>query len=76
MCGCTSAPASNPPPIIWNTCDSPTPCTLRAMNPKSNGEFQEALEQASADWAECAAKVDQHIHCNQRAFTSHHEKTE
>jgi hypothetical protein len=46
------------------------------MNPQINGEFQLALEQASADWAECAAKVDQHIICNHRALTNPHEKAD
>lgn len=52
------------------------PCTLRAIHPKTNGDFQLALEQTSADWADCAAKVDQHILCNQKSINKSYEKTD
>ncbi|WP_412130343.1 Rz1-like lysis system protein LysC, partial [Cellvibrio mixtus] len=67
LSACTTAPPSAPAPIIWNTCETPTACHLVGTRPKTNGDFQLAYERAVADWADCAAKVEAHITCNQKA---------
>ncbi len=40
-----------------------TRCTLPAMHPRSNGELSDALNQARAAWANCAAEVDMVAAC-------------
>ncbi len=40
-----------------------TRCTLPAMHPRSNGELSDALNQARAAWANCAAEVDMAATC-------------
>lgn len=40
-----------------------TRCTLPAMHPRSNGELSDALNQARAAWANCAAEVDMVATC-------------
>ncbi len=40
-----------------------TRCTLPAMHPRSNGELSDALNQARAAWASCAAEVDMVATC-------------
>ena len=64
---CASVPPSPAPVIIINTCDSPTPCQLSAQAPATNKDLDAMLESTEADWAECAAKVEAHIRCNEQA---------
>ncbi|MGD8174785.1 Rz1-like lysis system protein LysC [Marinimicrobium sp. ARAG 43.8] len=66
--GCTTTPPSPPPPIIELTCNTPTPCQLRASAPQVNGDMNLALEQVRADWALCAEQVDAIIRCHQKAL--------
>ncbi len=40
-----------------------TRCTLPAMHPRNNGELSDALNQARAAWANCAAEVDMVAAC-------------
>ncbi|WP_350355177.1 Rz1-like lysis system protein LysC [Larsenimonas rhizosphaerae] len=65
LSGCASAPPSPAPPLIVNQCATPTPCTLPASHPTSNGELHLQLERTEAAWAMCAAEVDAIIACQE-----------
>ncbi|WP_422671005.1 Rz1-like lysis system protein LysC [Billgrantia pellis] len=68
LSGCASAPPSPAPTLIVNRCATPTPCTLPASSPTTNGELNLQLERTEAAWAQCAAEVDAIILCHE---TSH-----
>ncbi|WP_244116114.1 Rz1-like lysis system protein LysC [Burkholderia gladioli] len=63
LCACTPVPPSPAPTITLNACATVTRCTLPAMHPRSNGELSDALNQARAAWANCAAEVDMVATC-------------
>ncbi|WP_244121891.1 Rz1-like lysis system protein LysC [Burkholderia gladioli] len=63
LCACTPVPPSPAPTITLNACATVTRCTLPAMHPRSNGELSDALNQARAAWASCAAEVDMVATC-------------
>ncbi|MCA8167579.1 Rz1-like lysis system protein LysC [Burkholderia gladioli] len=63
LCACTPVPPSPAPTITLNACATVTRCTLPAMHPRNNGELSDALNQARAAWANCAAEVDMVAAC-------------
>ncbi|WP_425531563.1 Rz1-like lysis system protein LysC [Chromohalobacter nigrandesensis] len=65
LAGCASAPPSPAPPLIINQCSTPSPCTLPASHPTTNGELHLQLEHTEAAWAQCAAEVDAIIQCHE-----------
>ncbi|WP_374694425.1 Rz1-like lysis system protein LysC [Halomonas sp. SpR1] len=65
LSGCASAPPSPVPVITINQCATPSPCSLPASNPHTNGELHLQLERTEAAWAQCAAEVDTIIICHQ-----------
>lgn len=67
LSGCATAPPLPVPTIIINQCATPSPCTLPASNPQSNGELHLQLESTEAAWAQCAAEVDAIIICHSEA---------
>ncbi|WP_407657374.1 Rz1-like lysis system protein LysC [Kushneria phosphatilytica] len=52
------------PTLIVNRCATPSPCTLPASHPTTNGELHLQLERTEAAWARCAAEVDAIIACH------------
>ncbi|WP_267902466.1 Rz1-like lysis system protein LysC [Kushneria phosphatilytica] len=64
LSGCATAPPSPAPPIIVKRCATPSPCTLPASHPMTNGELHLQLEKTEAAWASCAAEVDAIIACH------------
>ncbi|MGO2147493.1 Rz1-like lysis system protein LysC [Halomonas sp.] len=67
LTGCATAPPSPAPLLITNQCATPSPCTLPASNPFTNGELHLQLERTEAAWAQCAAEVDAIIACHENA---------
>ncbi|WP_413614109.1 Rz1-like lysis system protein LysC [Halomonas sp. FeN2] len=67
LAGCAAAPPSPAPMLITNQCATPSPCTLPASNPLTNGELDLQLERTEAAWAQCAAEVDAIIACHENA---------
>lgn len=67
LAGCAAAPPSPAPTLITNHCATPSPCTLPASNPETNGELDLQLERTEAAWAQCAAEVDAIILCHSEA---------
>ncbi|WP_442905396.1 Rz1-like lysis system protein LysC [Halomonas sp. 23_GOM-1509m] len=65
LVGCANAPPSPAPMLITNQCATPSPCTLLASNPLTNGELDLQLERTEAAWAQCAAEVDAIIACHE-----------
>ncbi|WP_458692919.1 Rz1-like lysis system protein LysC [Modicisalibacter radicis] len=65
MSACGSAPPSPAPTLIVNHCATPSPCTLPASSPTTNGELHLQLERTEAAWAYCAAEVDAIITCHE-----------
>ncbi|WP_246875533.1 MULTISPECIES: Rz1-like lysis system protein LysC [unclassified Aeromonas] len=74
MSGCSSAPPSPAPQIIWLTCPTPAPCQLPPADPANNGDLLDMLTTTESAWATCAARVDAVIQCHRRnhAQTSRH----
>ncbi|WP_232239050.1 Rz1-like lysis system protein LysC [Burkholderia oklahomensis] len=66
LCACTQAPPSQAPTITLNECATVTPCTMPAMEPRTNGELSDALTVARAAWARCASEVDMIATCQAR----------
>ncbi|MFX1735395.1 Rz1-like lysis system protein LysC [Paraburkholderia sp. A1RI_3L] len=67
LCACTQPPPSPAPVITLNTCQPVSPCTLPAMEPRTNGELGDALTTTKGAWALCAAKVDMIVSCQREA---------
>ncbi|WP_207953564.1 Rz1-like lysis system protein LysC [Vreelandella lionensis] len=67
LSGCAAAPPSPVPMLTINQCATPSPCSLPASNPHTNGELHLQLERTEAAWAQCAAEVDAIIHCQSEA---------
>lgn len=67
LLGCAAAPPSPAPTLIVNTCPTPSPCTLPAAAPMTNGDLNLEVERTEAAWAQCAAKVDAVIACHAQA---------
>ncbi|WP_425348196.1 Rz1-like lysis system protein LysC [Vreelandella olivaria] len=67
LAGCASAPPSPAPLLTINQCATPSPCTLPASQPTTNGEMHLQLERTEAAWAQCAAEVDAVIACHATA---------
>ncbi|MFC0381395.1 Rz1-like lysis system protein LysC [Chromohalobacter israelensis] len=65
LSACASAPPSPAPPIIVKRCATPSPCSLPASAPMTNGALLEQLERTEAAWAQCAAEVDAIIQCHE-----------
>ncbi|MFD2314018.1 Rz1-like lysis system protein LysC [Halomonas organivorans] len=64
LSACASAPPSPAPPLIVKRCVTPTPCTLPASHPTTNGDLHRQLELTESAWARCAAQVDAIIACH------------
>ncbi|WP_107334205.1 MULTISPECIES: Rz1-like lysis system protein LysC [unclassified Halomonas] len=67
LSACATAPPPPVPVITINQCAAPSPCSLPASNPQTNGELHLQLERTEAAWAQCAAEVDAIILCHNEA---------
>ncbi|WP_420706095.1 Rz1-like lysis system protein LysC [Halomonas sp. G11] len=67
LSACASAPPSPAPVLTINQCAIPSPCSLPASNPQTNGELHLQLERTETAWAQCAAEVDAIIACHEDA---------
>ncbi|WP_217639876.1 Rz1-like lysis system protein LysC [Halomonas subterranea] len=67
LAGCAAAPPSPAPRLTINQCATPSPCSLPASQPTTNGELNLQLERTEAAWAQCAAEVDAIINCHEAA---------
>ncbi|WP_428994531.1 Rz1-like lysis system protein LysC [Halomonas elongata] len=64
LSACATETPSPAPPLIVKHCATPSPCTLPASHPTTNGEMHRQLELTEAAWASCAARVDAIIDCH------------
>ncbi|MFP7609154.1 Rz1-like lysis system protein LysC [Serratia quinivorans] len=69
--GCTSAPASPAPQIIYVGCQAVNPCQIPASSPKNNGDLSADIRQLENALAACAVQVDAIKICQEQ----HHVKT-
>jgi outer membrane murein-binding lipoprotein Lpp len=69
--GCTSAPASQVPPIIYVGCPTVNPCPIPASSPKNNGDLSADIRQLENALAACAVQVEAIKTCQEQ----HHVKT-
>lgn len=69
--GCTSAPASPAPQIIYVGCQAVNPCQIPASSPKNNGDLSADIRQLENALAVCAVQVDAIKTCQEQ----HHVKT-
>ena len=67
LAGCAAALPSPAPMLIINQCATPSPCTLPASYPQTNGELHLQLERTETACAQCAAEVDAIINCHASA---------
>ncbi|WP_421870766.1 Rz1-like lysis system protein LysC [Motiliproteus sp.] len=63
LSGCGSAPPLPVQTLISSTCPTLTACTLSPSAPQQNGDLMHEIDRVEADWAICAAKVDEFIKC-------------
>ncbi|HGM4957401.1 TPA: Rz1-like lysis system protein LysC [Serratia liquefaciens] len=55
--GCTSAPASPVPQIIYVGCPTVNPCQIPASSPVNNGDLSADIRQLENALAACAVQV-------------------
>ncbi|WP_370625299.1 Rz1-like lysis system protein LysC [Chromohalobacter israelensis] len=72
LAGCATAPPSPAPMLTVKRCPTPSPCTLPASHPTTNGELNLQLERTEAAWAQCAAQVDAIIQCHEETDAQTH----
>ncbi|WP_353655331.1 Rz1-like lysis system protein LysC [Citrobacter sp. Cpo091] len=70
LSGCNSAPPSPALRVITLTCPAITRCTLPASQPETNGDLRAEVDVAGNAWAQCAARVDMIVDCQEQQ----HEK--
>ncbi len=69
--GCTSAPASPAPQIIYIGCPTVNPCQIPASSPVNNGDLSADIRQLENALAACAVQVDAIKTCQEQ----YHVKT-
>ncbi|HFI5325135.1 TPA: Rz1-like lysis system protein LysC [Serratia liquefaciens] len=69
--GCTSAPDSLMPQIIYVGCPTVNPCQIPASHPASNGDLSADIRQLENALSTCAVQVDAIKTCQEQ----HHVKT-
>lgn len=69
--GCTSAPASPAPRIIYVGCPKVSPCQIPASRPVTNGDLSADIRQLENALAACAVQVETIKHCQEQ----HDDKT-
>ncbi|WP_312414086.1 Rz1-like lysis system protein LysC [Pseudescherichia sp.] len=70
LSGCKNARQLPERPVIALSCPKVTRCQLPASGPTNNGELLAAKEAAETGWAQCAARVDMIVDCQES-----HEQT-
>ncbi|WP_318389653.1 Rz1-like lysis system protein LysC [Enterobacter sp.] len=70
LSGCKNAPQLPEPQVIALTCPKVARCQLPESNPVNNGELRAAKDAAEGAWAQCAARVDMIVDCQEK-----HEQT-
>ncbi|WP_455425795.1 Rz1-like lysis system protein LysC [Dryocola sp. LX212] len=66
LSGCTPAPPSPPPPVIYSGCPKVALCQLPASSPRTNGDLSEDIRQLEGAWARCALQVETIKHCQDK----------
>ncbi|MGP2979874.1 Rz1-like lysis system protein LysC [Serratia nevei] len=66
MPGCTSAPASPAPRIIYVGCPKVSPCHIPASRPATNGDLSADIRQLENVLAACAVQVETIKHCQEQ----------
>lgn len=71
LSGCTNAPPSPAPQIIYVGCPTVTPCRVPSSQPLTLGDLSADIRQLEYALAACAIQVDMIKTCQER----HHDKT-
>ncbi|WP_235048766.1 Rz1-like lysis system protein LysC [Franconibacter helveticus] len=66
LSGCKSDRQLPAPQVMPLTCPKIARCQLPASNPATNGELIAAKDAAEAAWAQCAARVDMTVDCQEK----------
>ncbi|WP_261231773.1 Rz1-like lysis system protein LysC [Serratia entomophila] len=66
MPGCTSAPASPAPQIIYVGCPKVSACRIPASRPATNGDLSADIRQLEDALAACAVQVDTFKTCQEQ----------
>ncbi|MGP0822864.1 Rz1-like lysis system protein LysC [Serratia sp. CY81489] len=66
MPGCTSAPASPAPRIIYVGCPKVSLCQIPASHPATNGDLSADIRQLENALAACAVQVESIKHCQEQ----------
>ncbi|HGM5279472.1 TPA: Rz1-like lysis system protein LysC [Serratia marcescens] len=66
MPGCTNAPASPAPQIIYVGCPTVSPCQIPASRPATNGDLSADIRQLENALAACAVQVETIKHCQEQ----------
>ncbi|MEA9389558.1 Rz1-like lysis system protein LysC [Acerihabitans sp. TG2] len=65
MCGCTSAPRSPAPQIIYVGCPRVSRCPMPGSQPKTNGDLSADIRQLESALATCGLQVDAVKQCQE-----------
>ncbi|MFP2505410.1 Rz1-like lysis system protein LysC [Buttiauxella gaviniae] len=63
LSGCTPAPPSPPPLIIYSGCPKVALCQIPASQPRTNGDLSHDIRQLEAALVSCAAQTETIRHC-------------
>ncbi|WP_261371842.1 Rz1-like lysis system protein LysC [Yersinia aldovae] len=72
LSGCTSAPRSPAPTIIYAGCPTVNSCPLPASNPVVNGDLSADIRQLEAALVTCGLQIEAIKQCQEQ----HHVKTQ
>ncbi|UNK60786.1 Rz1-like lysis system protein LysC [Buttiauxella ferragutiae] len=66
LSGCTLAPHSPPPLIIYSGCPKVALCKIPASQPHTNGDLSADIRQLEAGLVSCAAQTETIRHCQEK----------
>ncbi|WP_256682680.1 Rz1-like lysis system protein LysC [Buttiauxella agrestis] len=66
LSGCTPAPPSPPPLIIYSGCPKVARCPIPASSPHTNGDLSADIRQLEAALVSCAAQTETTKHCQDK----------
>ncbi|MDR3434031.1 MAG: Rz1-like lysis system protein LysC [Rouxiella aceris] len=63
--GCTTAPSSPPPTVIYAGCPRVSSCPIPASQPKTNGDLSDDIRQLEGALVSCALQVETVKQCQE-----------
>ncbi|MGV8924806.1 MAG: Rz1-like lysis system protein LysC [Ewingella sp.] len=65
MQGCTHAPSSPPPTVIYAGCPRVSSCPIPGSQPKTNGDLSEDVRQLEGALLSCALQIEMVKQCQE-----------